>query len=178
MKTFGLDLSTVATGWSFFDGDKLLHYGLIAPPKDLTESEKYFYISQSVATLIRILRPTELSVEDTYYSKDPTVLKKLNRIAGQIMFVWYTFAKKEPHYYMASSARNSIGIKGNSTKEEVTEAVNKFFKKRGSIKDHNIADAIVTGYHHVNETKDDSIEPGVRRSKNRGRSKGNNRGTE
>ena len=148
MRTIGLDLSTVATGWALFDGESLRKYNVIKPDSDLSETEKYFYITQSVATLLRLYKPDDLAIEDTFYSKDPTVLKKLNRIAGQVMYIWYTLSKKNPVFYMASSARKAAGISGIAKKPEVTEAVNKIFKLRGRLKDHNMADAIVVGYCH------------------------------
>lgn len=157
MRTFALDLSTVATGWALFDGESLQKYNVIKPDSDLSESEKYFYITQSVATLLRLYKPTDLAIEDTFYSKDPTVLKKLNRIAGQIMFIWYTLSKKDPVFYMASSARKATGISGIAKKPEIVEAVNKMFKLRGRLKDHNMADAIVVGYCHWAKTSIDKI---------------------
>lgn len=148
MKTLGLDLSTVASGWALFDNGIPTKYGVIQPDSDLSESAKYFYIAQSVATLLRVYRPTELAIEDTFFGKNISTLKKLSRLAGQMMYIWRLFAAKEVNFYMASSVRKSINVKGNAQKEEVVEAVNKYFKLRGRVKDNNVADAIVVGYHH------------------------------
>jgi len=158
MKTFALDLSSVATGWALFDGTSLHKYNVIKPDSDLSQSDKYFYITQSVATLLRLYRPTHLAIEDTFYSKDPTVLKKLNRIAGQIMFVWRTLARNEPFFYMASSARKAAEIHPKSTKTEIIEAVNKKFGLRGRLKDHNMADAILVGYCHITKEFSEELE--------------------
>ena len=149
MKTLALDISSVATGWAVFKGNDLVATGVINPPKtNLSQAAKFYYISHSVAAIIKLYRPTSLAIEDTFYSKDPTVLKKLNRIAGQIQYLWFSFCGKDPYFYMASSARTSFeGLTGKSKKDEIVSAVNKFFKMR--LKDHNIADAIVIGWHHV-----------------------------
>jgi len=158
MRTFGLDLSTIASGWALFDGDKLLRYGVIKPDKDLNQTEKYFYITQTVVTLWKLYRPTDLSIEDTFIHPDPkkanpASVKKLNRIAGQIMYAWYLLTRKEAAFYMASSARGAINVSGRADKKEVTAGVNKFFKLRGRVKDDNMADAIVVGYKHVVENQ-------------------------
>jgi crossover junction endodeoxyribonuclease RuvC len=160
MRILGLDLSTVASGWAIFEvGDAtmsnptLYKYGVIEPDEDLVEIERYFYIAHQVEGLVRIYRPDELVIEDTFYSKDPTVLKKLNRLAGHIQAIWYKARHKSNHFYMAMSARRSVGLKGNASKEEIVEGVNTFFKLRGRVKDHNIADAIVVAYHHVVASK-------------------------
>ncbi|TDI96941.1 MAG: hypothetical protein E2O29_01525 [Deltaproteobacteria bacterium] len=149
MKTLGLDLSSVATGWSVFEEDGLVASGVINPPKStLSEAAKFFYIAHSVAGLIKMYRPTDISVEDTFFAKDPTVLKKLNRIAGQIQYLWFSYSGKNVNFYMASTVRKSFpGLTGKSKKEEIVSAVNKEFHMR--TKDHNIADAIVVGCHHV-----------------------------
>lgn len=153
MRILGLDVSTVATGFCIFDSltecNKPLAYGVINPDTELTESEKYYYIAEQIKLLIKIYRPDDISVEDTFYSKDPTVLKKLSRIAGQVQYIWYDLMQKNVNFYMAMTARKSIGLKGTAKKEEIVEAVNKFFDMRGRIKDHNIADAFVVGYHHL-----------------------------
>ncbi len=146
MRTLGLDISTVATGWSLFEGDQLVKWGVINPDKDLNITEKYFYVTQSIITLIKLYRPIHLSIEDTFMGKNVVTFKKLNRIAGQIIYAWFSYCRKEPSFYMASEARASIGINGKATKPEVTQGVNEFFKLRGRIKDDNIADAIVVGY--------------------------------
>ena len=157
MRTFALDISTIATGWAIFDGTSLQKYNVIKPDSEFSESEKYFYITQSVATLLRLYKPTDLAIEDTFYSKDPTVLKKLNRLAGQIMYIWYTLSKKDPVFYMASSARKTAEIDVRGTKKEITEAVNKKFGLRGRLKDHNMADAILVGYCHWVKTSMNKI---------------------
>lgn len=151
MRTFALDISTVATGWALFDGEDLVKYGVIKPDPEFSQTERYFFVTQSVVTLLKIFKPTDLAIEDTFYSKDPTVLKKLNRIAGQIMYAWYAITRKEPFFYMASQARGAIDVSGKATKKEVTDAVNIHFKLRGKVKDDNIADAIVIGACHTKE---------------------------
>ncbi len=146
MRTLGLDISTVATGWALFEGDQLIKWGVIKTDKDMNITEKYFYVTHSVITLLKIYRPNFLSIEDTFLGRDPVTFKKLNRIAGQIIYAWFSYTRTEPSFYMASAARKSVGINGKSTKTEVTQGVNEIFKLRGRIKDDNIADAIVVGY--------------------------------
>ena len=165
MRTLGLDISTVATGWSLFEGDQLVKWGVINPDKDLNITEKYFFITHSVITLIKLYKPVHLSVEDTFLGKNVVTFKKLNRIAGQIIYAWFLYARKEPNFYMASEARASIGINGKATKEEVTQGVNEFFKLRGRVKDDNIADAIVVGYCDIlKRVKERKVNVGTRRS--------------
>lgn len=167
MRVLGLDISTVATGWAIVDNGKLLKYGVINPDADFNECEKYFFITHSIATIMKLYRPNHLAVEDTFMGKNVAVLKKLSRIAGQIMYLWYHSTRTEPYFYMASSARTSIpGLKGTADKEIVTEAVNGFFKLRKKIEDDNIADAVVTAYHHyvASQPEKPKEEPDVKKA--------------
>jgi Holliday junction resolvasome RuvABC endonuclease subunit len=164
MKTLSFDVSTVATGWAFMDDDKIIAYDVICPPDDLSESAKYFYIAHSALGLMKLYRPRDVVIEDTFFAKDPTVLKKLNRIAGQIMLLWFQISGHEAVFYMAMTARKDFpGLKGTSKKEEIVEAVNKHFNLRGRLKDHNIADALVLGYHYylANRPELGPVEPTV-----------------
>lgn len=168
MKTLALDISSVATGWAVFKGINLVATGVINPPKtNLSEAAKFYYIAHSVVAIIKLYRPTSLAIEDTFYSKDPTVLKKLNRIAGQIQYLWFSFCGKDPYFYMASSARKSFeGLTGKSKKDEIVIAVNRFFKIR--LKDDNIADAVVIGWHHVSKQINEGKQRAYKRITMRG----------
>jgi Holliday junction resolvasome RuvABC endonuclease subunit len=149
MRILSLDLSTVASGYAVFDGDKLLTYGVIHPADDLSESARYFHIAHQITGLIQIYNPDDLVIEDTFCGPNVVTLKQLNRLAGCVLFFWFSKKRREAYFYMAMSARKYFPeLKGNSTKEEIVEAVNKFFKLRGKLTDHNIADAIVMGHHH------------------------------
>ena len=156
MRIIGLDLaSTAMTGWSLLEASapskesiQLLQYGTLEPFDDMAEAEKYFLISQQIETLLRLFRPDNLVIEDTFFSKNVTVLKKLNRLAGHVQASWYKLHHSEAYFYMATSTRKSLdGLSGKATKEEIVAAVNKFFGLRGKLTDHNAADAIVTAYH-------------------------------
>lgn len=175
MRVLGLDISTVATGWAIIEDGKLLKYGVICPDDELNDCEKNYYITQSVATVLKLYKPNDLAIEDTFMGKNVVTLKKLSRIAGQIMYLWYHATRMEPIFYMASTARTSIpGLKGTAEKSEVTDAVNTFFKLRKKIEDHNIADAVVTAFHHWNLKNDKGILNAKKACKKRGRKKSSN----
>jgi len=153
MRILGLDLSTVCSGFALIEAtassEDLLRFGTIEPYDDLSESEKYFMIAHQVEMLIRLFHPDDVVIEDTFYSKDPTVLKKLNRLAGHVQAIWFKLRRKDAFFYMATSARKTFGISGKSEKAEIVTAVNTRFSLRGRIKDHNMADAVVVAYHHA-----------------------------
>jgi len=153
MRTLALDVSTVATGWAVFEDDKLIDWGVINPNSELLEGSKAYFVSQTVAVVMEVYRPDEVTIEDTFFLKNVNTLKVLNRIAGQIQHAWFKFSGKEAVFYMAMTARKDFpGLKGNSEKEEIVAAVNKQFFSRKKVEnqltDHNVADAIVLGYHH------------------------------
>lgn len=151
-RVIGLDISSIASGWSVLDlvdGQTILtDYGVINPPETLNQTATFGYITDSIGILLKAFQPNDLVIEDTFFGKDVTVLKKLSRIAGQLQYIWWSKQRKEPFFYMAMTARKDFpGLQGNSKKPEIVVAVNKQFNLR--IKDHNIADAIVVAHHHL-----------------------------
>jgi len=151
-RVLGLDLSTISSGWSVLElinnQIKIVDYGVINPPETLNQTATFGFIADNIGILLKAFQPKDLIIEDTFFGKDVTVLKKLSRIAGQVQYMWWTKQRKEPYFYMAMTVRKSFpGLQGNSKKPEIVEAVNKQFKLR--LKDHNIADAIVVAYHHL-----------------------------
>lgn len=158
MKVLSLDLSTEATGWAVLDSKdkKIIARGVIKPTADLKGSDKHYLMAHSVAGIIDLYRPDELVAEDTFLgpaSKANVMgLKILNRLVGQIQHIWTAKTGKSVYFYMAVTARKSIpDLKGNSPKEEILKRVNSYFNIR--ITDHNIADAIVVGFHHVSASE-------------------------
>src|SRR3990172_4398024 len=155
MRILGLDLSTVASGWAVLDDTPdsnkvLVAKGVIHTIDDWDDEGKLFFIARRVDDLITLYHPNELAIEDTFMGHNAMVLKKLSRVAGAVQFVWFSRTGVSPSFYMAVTARPSIqGLKGTATKEDVVNAVNHQFNLRGTLKDDNIADAIVVGYHHL-----------------------------
>ena len=156
MKILSLDLSTVCSGWDLFESTaptyeatKLHRYGTIEPLPKLSESERYFCITHQVDMLIRLFRPDQLVIEDTFCGKNVTTLKTLNRLAGHVQSVWFRLRQRDAAFYMPAQTRKSVGLSGRAEKPEIVEGVNKFFKLRGKVTDHNAADSIVLGYHHI-----------------------------
>lgn len=160
MRILGLDLSTTTTGYCILDDATLVTYGVIIPDEDLSECAKYYFISNYIASLLKIYRPYEISVEDTFFLKNVVTLKKLSRLAGQIMYLWFQYCGKCPNFYQATSCRKTFpNLGAKPEKKEIVDSVNAFFKLRGKIVDHNIADSIVTAYHHYTILNTKGEEP-------------------
>lgn len=162
MRVLGVDLSSVNTGLAILDDSKanpLVAYLSLEPPKELDQTRKIFYISAGVMVFEVLYGADQLAIEDTFFKTNVTTLKLLNRIAGAVQANWYFHKRTSPYFYQAKSVRLTFpNLKGSSTKEEIVEAVNKFFGLRGKIKNDNIADAIVLAYHHLQKVKDNTAE--------------------
>jgi Holliday junction resolvasome RuvABC endonuclease subunit len=158
----GLDLSTVSTGYSVFDGHKLIEYGKIVSNLPDTMDR----ITEIVLRLEKIVQkhqPEVATIEDTYlkrgYGSNYLMTKMLNRLAGatyMMLKYGHTSTQEQPLGYrtkgikiqfaMPTNARKCFGLLPKSTKLNVINAVNSRFKLTLDKKEDDIADGIVLGY--------------------------------
>lgn len=172
MLVLGLDVSTAATGWCILNDFKKINWGVIKPDDSLDESAKAFYVSQTVAALIKTYRPDDVAVEDTFLppingKQNVSCLKTLNRIAGQIQHVVYDLTGKEAIFYMATATRKTFpdvqSVDRDMIKDEIKRAVNAEYFGRvklegNKITDDNIADAFVIAHHHCVVSRSKKLE--------------------
>lgn len=157
MKIIGLDLSTVSSGYSVFNDDKLIESGKVVPPSSLDTMARIVYTVDKLKKIVDAHVPNKVIIEDTYYGSNYEVTKILNRLAGAVMFMCHE--RKEIHsipkpasrnfveFVKPSSARKYFGLLPASKKRHIVEAVNRKFNKEFLVKDNDEADAIITGYY-------------------------------
>ena len=64
MITMGIDASTTCTGYSIFDGTKLIACGKLVPNKDLEWRERIQELAPMISNIIKEYKPTQAYVED------------------------------------------------------------------------------------------------------------------
>ncbi len=157
MKVLGFDLATTKTGWAVMEDGKLLKKGVICPVDELKqvhgtkkaaqeamrdEVARFTYIVKRASGIIDKTNPDVLVVEDSFMKLNASVLRLLARLSGGVLGHWVGHFGGRPAYIvMASSARATVGCKGNSKKFQVIE----FLRREHGliIEDDNEADAIV-----------------------------------
>jgi crossover junction endodeoxyribonuclease RuvC len=144
----GLDLSSVNSGYSIFDGDTLVSYGSIIPKKTMNHSEKLAFIYDRIDELFQRFNITEVSIEDQHLRLNVDTLKLLSRIGGIAMLC------AEKHgasisLYPAPTIKHTFTGDGKAEKEDmILKAMEQYGIMRCMI-DDNIADAIGCGYTHL-----------------------------
>ncbi len=114
----GLDLSLKCTGAAIYDGSELVERVAISPPSSLSNPAKIAYIVERLLPLLGGV--LEAVIEDVFLGMLGNVgmVKELCRLAGAVQQEWFLISKKDPTFYMASTARKLVGIKGNCKKCE------------------------------------------------------------
>jgi Holliday junction resolvasome RuvABC endonuclease subunit len=160
----GLDLSTVSTGYSVFDGHKLIEYGKIV--SDLPDTmDRIAEIVLRLEKIVQKHQPEIATIEDVYYGQNYLMTKMLNRLAGaaymmlkyghtftqeqhnrQVQTLRYRIKDIKIQFSMPTNARKCFGLLPKSTKLNVINAVNAKFGLSLDKKEDDIADGIVLGF--------------------------------
>ena len=145
MKYLGLDLSTVSTGYSIFDGPKLIEYGKIVPSANDT-MDRIVEIVSKLENIICNHTVDVVLIEDVFYGSNYLTTKMLNRLAGAAYLALTERHVGKVDFAMPTDARKCFGLLPKSNKANVVSAVNAKYKLDLKRKDDDIADGIVLGY--------------------------------
>lgn len=157
------DPSTTCTGWAVMNKDReIIACGAITPPSKLKNGQKYEYIYDAMKTLINMYNPEAIACEDQFLGLRKATLKVLSQLRGVIMLLC-TQNNLEMYYYWPSTIKLVMSGKGNATKDEMIEAVNRKFDVE--IKNDNIADAIAIAHTHYEKTPELTNQPKKKKKK-------------
>ena len=146
MRYIGLDLSTVSSGYSVFENDKLIEYGAIVP-KDTDVMNRIEEVTIKIENIITAHMPDKVIIEDTFYGANYLTTKLLNRLAGAVYYAVKTIKDVPIIFVTPTGARKVFGILPSSTKKNIVDAVNKKFDKDFELKENDVTDAIVLGWY-------------------------------
>ena len=147
-----LDVSSVCTGWSYFRDGKLRNVGKIEMQKEYSLQEKLWWFKSQVDGFLRIFKPNEVIVEETYL-KNVKTLKTLMQFITVVNISCYEL-NIEPIFIYTTTVRSKFGLK---TKEEVFEFVKdkykKLLKKYDFDDGNDITDSILMGLYFLEKEK-------------------------
>lgn len=148
MKYVGLDLSTVSTGYSVFEGGVLKESGKVVPV-EADVMTRIMEITDRLRKVVSHHLPDEIIIEDTFYGSNYLTTKILNRLAGSVYYAMTLVCKARITFVTPTTARQCLGILPASKKRNIVAAVNAKFGKDFKLKDNDEADGIVLGYYGV-----------------------------
>lgn len=158
MRILGIDPSTVSTGVALLDVDNFsgkvttILYGEVAPKKTDTMQNKLNYIFEDLKELIEEYKPTCISVETPFYSKNVKVLIALGQIRGVILLLAGMFDLEVFEYSPREVKKNATG-NGAAKKEQVTFMVEKILKIDLSQATDDASDALAVALCYANNFK-------------------------
>ena len=87
-KLLSFDVSSVSTGYSFFDNGKLKECGVIPISNTLSRQEKLYVFRANVKVLLRLYEPNVVVIEETWM-KNVKTLKSLTRFVTTVEMECY-----------------------------------------------------------------------------------------
>jgi len=152
-KLLSFDVSSVATGYSFFEGSKLKECGVIRLASTLGRQEKLYVFRTNVQVLMRLCEPDSVVIEETYL-KNVITLKTLTRFATAVEMVCYD-NHVTPVFLNTMTVRSHFGLK---KKEEVFDYVKDKYKVKLKKYDfesgNDITDSILQALYWIDKEKE------------------------
>ena len=163
MIIIGLDASTKNTGWSVFQNNALIGYGVIREKGNLDWRERVIKIHEELSGLIDQYHPNIIYLEDVPLKKGSLTIQKLSVVQGMIMGLCATH-NIEIKFLLPVTWRKSLGLfdgtknglKREVLKQKAVEMANDKFHlnlqwiKKDSVKNEDdIAEAILIAYSQI-----------------------------
>ena len=144
MKTLGLDVSSISTGYSIVNNGQLVKSscGLIKTNPRKQYGERLLSFETQLKELIQKQKPDNIIVEDIFKGRNMKTFKSLAMFRAIAIKVVYEELGTDPISLMASEIRSIIGVKNN---KEVTFnfIVDKYKISGYNFEEHNdIVDSI------------------------------------
>ena len=166
MIILALDLSTKSSGYSVFDDNKLITYGLAASTK-ANVYDRIEIITKRIQEIVKEYNPTKIIAEQpepAFVKNNIDVYRKLTFVHGSICMMLRHY-KLQMELYTSSHWRKMVGIhtgrgiKRTQLKAKDIEEANKLFPQIKT-KSDDVADAILIGLAYVKQRNLDQLNWG------------------
>jgi Holliday junction resolvasome RuvABC endonuclease subunit len=138
----GVDPSTVSTGFALLnEAGKLIKYGTINPPSDMSHEQKLWYQYGILDTIVQTYYIEAIVCEDQFNGPNVDTLKKIARTSAVLMIIAAQHNIQLEMMYPVSW-RKLFHKKGNATKKDTITLANEVHNLELKQKHNDIADAI------------------------------------
>ena len=146
-----LDQSTKITGYSVWENNNLVDYGVLeANTKEKNPVERMYQMYFLVKDLINKLQPNFVSIEGVQFQNNFATYGKLSQVQGIIISILFNI--NVPFIIVEPSVWKSFcGIKGRKRVEQKANTIVMVKDKFDIEVSEDIADAIGIGYYTVNK---------------------------
>lgn len=157
IRLIGIDPGTTKIGFGVIDFDEknknisLVKYGLIM----LKESFSYEKIKKIYDTMVELneeFHPDFVAIENQFLGRNVQTLLKLTHAKTAMMLAFMNHNEKMViEEYPPATVKLAIAGKGNATKEELEEVINKILKIEIDDKHLDVSDALGVALCHLNK---------------------------
>jgi crossover junction endodeoxyribonuclease RuvC len=158
MRVLGIDVGFAICGWSIvdkIDGKiKLIDFGVIESDKSLEIPERLEIIYTGVRDIIKQFKPTDIAVEDIFFSNNAKTVINVSQVRGVILLGAYQDNLKI-YKYTPPQVKMAVTGYGRAEKKQIQEMVQRIFKLSQIPKPDDAADAVAIAYCHINNIRYD-----------------------
>lgn len=169
MVVAGFDCSTSCSGWSIFDGDRLVAYGKIKPPAEKEWDARLLFQWQYFCKIMDKYKPEIICYEQPPLKDGKITLLKLGAVQGMIMALCAQYNSRieflsPPIWRRAVGLFDGTreGLKRDNLKKESIERANQlfglslnFFSLGSKRNDDDVSDAVLIAYSYVKRSVND-----------------------
>jgi len=145
MIILGIDPGTATTGFGLIKKDKsnlkLLKYGLITTPANLSTAERLNKLNKDLSLLIKNSKPDMVAVEDIFFFKNLKTAVKVSQARGVILLT-IAKAKIPIAEYTPLQIKQAVACYGRAEKTQVQKMVKYLLGLKEIPKPDDAADAL------------------------------------
>lgn len=143
-RVLALDNATKITGYSIFEGGKLLHYGIKEIDSSTAQNLRISYMKQWFVSMLTVWDIDAVGLENVQYQGNAQTLISLSKLLGvlEIASLEYNI---EPYIVSSQTWKSFCKIKGKNRAQQKENAQNHVKEKYGFVVSQDAADAICLG---------------------------------
>ena len=152
MRILGIDPGVATVGFGLVESDRtgqrMLQYGAITTPKELSLAERLVQIGNDLETLLAQFRPDAIAVEELFFSNNITTGIAVAHGRGIILFT----AQRSgiPLYeYTPRQVKMAVTGYGKAEKHQVMDMTRRLLKLKSVPKPDDAADALAIALCHA-----------------------------
>ena len=156
IRVLGIDPGINITGYGVLDHDgsdqSVVTFGTIIPPRKKSNPARLAHLYAEIANLIREFSPTEIAVEEAFFSKNARTAFVLGQARGMALLA---AARHELDCYEYAPKKVKLSVVGNgsASKEQVQYMVKSILSLKQLSEKFDVTDALAVALCHINQLR-------------------------
>ncbi|MFQ6675448.1 MAG: crossover junction endodeoxyribonuclease RuvC [Fidelibacterota bacterium] len=164
-RVIGIDPGIKTTGYGILEENgarqEIIACGTLSPPRGQNPYERLAYLYDGITRIIREYRPSEMAIEEAFFSKNARTALTLGQARGVVLLAG-AHQKIGCFEYSPRKIKLSVVGNGNASKTQVQYMVRSLLSLKESPDSFDITDALATALCHLNQ-RQGSTPPGRHR---------------